>query len=138
MSKVANAVRQRCLRDGLSDAGCTLRVFRREVIDAFVPFATLYFMPAFAARAGFTVVEHPVRHRPRRTGKSKYGLRVMLWRPFVDMLAIGWLLRRRIPSVPVTERRPGDGRIETRNAADTEPMRTDGIIADSAERALRG
>ena len=112
MSRVANAVRRWYLRDGMSDAGCTLRVFRREVIRAFVPFATLYFMPAFAARAGFTVVEHPVRHRPRRAGKSKYGLRVMLWRPFVDMLAVGWLLHRRIPNVPVADLRTEARRAE--------------------------
>jgi glycosyltransferase involved in cell wall biosynthesis len=104
MSKVANAVRRRWLGDAVHDTGCALRVFRREVLESFLPIRTLYsFIPAFAAGAGFRVVECPVGHRARRAGESKYGLRVMLWRPFVDMLAIGWLLRRRLPRVHVPD-----------------------------------
>lgn len=104
MSRVANAVRRRWLRDGVSDTGCALKVFRREVIDSFLPIRTLYsFMPAFAAAAGFRVVEQPVAHRARRAGTSKYGLLVMLWRPLLDMMAIGWFIHRRIPRITVEE-----------------------------------
>ena len=109
MSRVANAVRRRWLRDGVSDTGCALKVFRREVIDSFLPIRTLYsFMPAFAAAAGFRVVEQPVAHRPRRAGTSKYGLLVMLWRPLLDMMAIGWFVHRRIPRVGVEESKIAD------------------------------
>jgi dolichol-phosphate mannosyltransferase len=100
LSRLANAVRGRMLRDGVSDAGCALKVFRREVATAFWPVPMLNpFMPALAAAAGFRVLEHPVGHRARAGGRSKYGLRVMLYRPCFDLLAIWWLLRRR--------RRPG-------------------------------
>jgi dolichol-phosphate mannosyltransferase len=100
MSRVANAVRSRWLGDGVHDTGCALKLLRREVVESFLPVRSLYsFMPAMAVSLGFRVVEHPVRHRPRQGGESKYGLRVMLWRPLVDMLAIGWVLRRRIPRV---------------------------------------
>jgi dolichol-phosphate mannosyltransferase len=99
MSRLANAVRGRLLRDGLSDAGCALKVFRREVVPSFLPVAMLNpFMPAFAVAAGFRVTERPVRHRPRRGGQAHYTFRRMLWRPLLDLLAIGWLLRRRIPT----------------------------------------
>ena len=109
MSRVANAVRRRWLRDGVSDTGCALKVFRREVIDSFLPIRTLYsFMPAFAAAAGFRVVEQPVAHRLRRAGTSKYGLLVMLWRPLLDMMAIGWFVQRRIPGVAVEESKIAD------------------------------
>jgi glycosyltransferase involved in cell wall biosynthesis len=102
MSVVANTVRRRWLRDGAHDAGCALRVFRRSVLDSLLPIRTLYsFMPACAAAAGHRTVECAVRHRPRLSGSSKYGLRSMLWRPLLDMLAIGWLQRRRIPDVEV-------------------------------------
>ena len=104
MSRVANGIRRWWLRDGVSDTGCALKVFRREVLASFLPVRTLYsFIPAFAVRSGFRVVELPVRHRPRRAGTSNYGLLVMLWRPLVDMLAIGWLLGRRIQNVAVEE-----------------------------------
>jgi dolichol-phosphate mannosyltransferase len=99
MSRVANAVRGRLLRDGLSDAGCALKVFRRELVPCFLPVDMLNpFMAAFAVAAGYRVAEKPVRHRPRRTGQAHYGFRRMLWRPAFDLLAISWVLRRRIPS----------------------------------------
>ena len=97
MSRVANAVRGRLLRDGVRDAGCALKVFRREVFQSFLPIRTLYsFMPAFAVAGGFGVVEMPVQHRSRNAGTSKYGLSVMAWRPLVDMLGVCWYARRRI------------------------------------------
>lgn len=96
MSRVANAIRSRCLGDGVHDAGCGLKAMRREVVDAFIPIRTLYsFMPAFAVAAGYRVVERPVRHRPRRAGTANYGLRTFAWRPLVDMLGVWWFTRRR-------------------------------------------
>ncbi|MDB6168209.1 MAG: dolichol-phosphate mannosyltransferase [Verrucomicrobia bacterium] len=96
MSRLANGVRQRILRDGVRDTGCGLKVFRREVVEAFLPMRTLYsFMPALAVAGGFRVVEQPVRHRARELGTSKYGLGVMLWRPLLDLLGVWWFTRRR-------------------------------------------
>ncbi|MGC4073948.1 MAG: glycosyltransferase family 2 protein [Nibricoccus sp.] len=98
MSRIANKVRGGLLRDGVTDAGCALKVFRREVVVSFLPVHMLNpFMPAFAVWGGFRVAELPVAHRHRQGGVSKYGFRVLLWRPMVDMLALAWVLRRRIP-----------------------------------------
>jgi len=98
MSRIANAVRQRVLRDGVRDTGCGLKAFRKEVVQAFIPIRTLYsFMPALAVAAGFKVVEQAVNHRPRLADESKYGLGVMLWRPLLDLLGIWWFTRRRFP-----------------------------------------
>lgn len=95
MSRVANATRRSLLRDGVTDTGCSLKIFRREVAGAFVPLRTMYsFLPAFAVSAGFTVRELPVAHRPRRAGVSKYGFRAMAVLPLLDLLALCWLLRR--------------------------------------------
>lgn len=95
MSSLANAVRRRLLRDGVSDAGCALKVFRLEVRNSFYPVRMLNpFIPAFATAAGWRVRELPVRHRARRGGISKYGWWVLFWRPAVDLFAIAWLLRR--------------------------------------------
>jgi len=95
MSRVANAARRLLLRDGVSDTGCSLKLFRREVAGSFLPIRSMYsFLPAFARAAGYTVHEVPVAHRPRRAGTSKYGLAVMAVRPLLDLLALTWVLRR--------------------------------------------
>jgi glycosyltransferase involved in cell wall biosynthesis len=95
MSRIANAARRALLHDGVSDTGCSLKIFRREVAGAFIPIRTMYsFIPAFAVAAGFTVREVPVAHRARRAGESKYGLRAMAVLPLLDLLALCWLLRR--------------------------------------------
>ena len=85
----------------MSDSGCALKVFRREVLSAFIPIRTLYsFMPALAIAAGFRVLELPVNHRARSGGTSKYGLRAMAWHPFIDMIGVGWFARRRVQAKP--------------------------------------
>jgi glycosyltransferase involved in cell wall biosynthesis len=99
MSRIGNAVRSRLLGDGIKDSGCGLKAFRREVVNAFIPIRTLYsFMPALAISAGYKVTQLPVRHRPRKSGKSKYGIRVFAWRPIVDLLGVWWFCRRRCPN----------------------------------------
>jgi glycosyltransferase involved in cell wall biosynthesis len=102
MSRFANAIRSRVLRDGVRDTGCGLKAMRREVVDAFIPIRTLYsFMPALAVAAGHRVAECPVQHRARRAGTAHYGLRAFAWRPLLDMLGVWWFTRRRF-----------DGRVE--------------------------
>jgi dolichol-phosphate mannosyltransferase len=96
ISRLANAVRSRILGDGMSDSGCALKVFRKEVVSSFIPIRTLYsFMPAMAVAAGFKVIETPVTHRPRGGGQSSYGLQVFLWRPVLDLLGVWWFSQRR-------------------------------------------
>jgi len=95
MSRVANSVRGWLLRDGVHDAGCALKVMRREVVESLIPLKTLYsFIPAMAAAAGFRIAETPVRHRPRHGGKTSYGLIVFLWRPLIDLIGLAWYRRR--------------------------------------------
>lgn len=106
ISRLANSVRARWLGDGVSDAGCAIKAFRREVIGAFIPIRTLYsFMPALAVAAGFQVVEEPVNHRPRQHGHSRYTVRSFLFWPIVDCIGLGWFRSRRCrPSLPRVER----------------------------------
>lgn len=107
MSKLANAIRQSFLRDGVRDSGCALKVFTREVVESFIPIRTLYsFMPALAVGAGFQVSEMEVNHRPREKGLSKYGLLVMLWRPLVDMIGVWWFIQRRFQKAKPVDSAP--------------------------------
>lgn len=98
ISRWANAVRSRVLRDGVRDSGCALKAFRREICHVLIPMRTLYsFMPAMAVAGGFKVTQIPVQHRARQGGRSNYGLRVFLWRPLVDLLGMWWFTRRCVP-----------------------------------------
>lgn len=96
MSLFANGVRRRYLGDGVNDAGCQLRVMRREVRDALFPTELLQsFIPAIAVAAGFRVGERPVRHHARRHGTSKYGFLRLWWRPALAMFRLRQELRLR-------------------------------------------
>ena len=96
-SRVANFVRSRYTRDGVRDTGCTLKAMRRECVETLVPFKGMHrFIPALVKGAGYRIVETPVNHRPRRFGKSKYGLGNRALRATADMFGVRWLLSRRL------------------------------------------
>jgi glycosyltransferase involved in cell wall biosynthesis len=59
----------------IHDTGCTLKVFRREVIERLPIYAEQHrFLPAMSAASGARVCELVVNHRARRFGESKYGI----------------------------------------------------------------
>jgi glycosyltransferase involved in cell wall biosynthesis len=59
----------------LSDFGCTLKAYRREVIEDVKLYGEMHrFIPVFASMVGARITELPVNHRPRTYGKSKYSL----------------------------------------------------------------
>ena len=94
-SQVANDVRRWILKDDCTDTGCGLKLFRREDFLALPHFDHLHrFLPALFKRAGGTVINVPVRHRPRECGISKYGVHNRLWVGFTDLFGVWWLLRR--------------------------------------------
>ncbi len=96
-SRIANAVRSRYTRDGVRDTGCTLKAMRRECVTALFPFKGMHrFIPALVKAAGYRLVEVPVNHRPRRFGRSKYGLGNRALRATIDMFGVRWLLSRRL------------------------------------------
>ncbi|HEU4502265.1 MAG TPA: glycosyltransferase family 2 protein [Nitrospira sp.] len=94
-SRVANAVRSAVTGDRVHDTGCSLKVFRREVIDRLQLFVGMHrFFPALALMHGFTVTEVPVRHHPRMHGVSKYGVGNRLFKGLYDLLAVRWMQDR--------------------------------------------
>jgi dolichol-phosphate mannosyltransferase len=96
-SRIANAVRSRYTKDGVRDTGCTLKAIQRECVSALFPFKGMHrFIPALVKAAGYRLVEIPVNHRPRRFGRSKYGLGNRALRATIDMFGVRWLLSRRL------------------------------------------
>lgn len=59
----------------LHDFGCTLKAYRREVLEGVRLYGEMHrFIPIFASWQGARVSELVVNHRPRKAGKTKYGL----------------------------------------------------------------
>ncbi|WP_447974842.1 glycosyltransferase family 2 protein [Nitrospira sp. Kam-Ns4a] len=104
-SRIAYLVRSAVTGDRIHDTGCSLKVFRRDVVARLPLFEGLHrFFPALAQMHGFTVTEVPVRHYPRAHGRSKYGIGNRLFRGLYDLIAVRWMqsrvLRYRIKSSP--------------------------------------
>ena len=94
-SRVANAVRSAVTGDRVHDTGCSLKVFRRHVVDRLQLFNGMHrFFPALALMHGFTVTEVPVRHHPRTHGISKYGVGNRLFKGLYDLFAVRWMQTR--------------------------------------------
>lgn len=94
-SRVANAVRSAVTGDRVHDTGCSLKIFRRGVVDRLQLFTGMHrFFPALALMHGFTVAEVPVQHHPRRHGVSKYGVGNRLFKGLYDLIAVRWMQKR--------------------------------------------
>jgi len=94
-SHVANAVRNRITRDGMRDTACSLKAMRRSAIARVPRFDGMHrFLPALLVAQGGRLQEVPVRHRPRRSGRSKYGMWDRAFRGLVDAFAVRWYARR--------------------------------------------
>ncbi len=108
-SRIANAVRSAVLRDGTRDTGCGLKAFRRDVFLRLPYFDGLHrFLPALVRRAGYDIAYVEVIDRPRRAGKSNYGMWDRLWIGIMDLFGVWWLIRRcRVPKVSEVKRNVG-------------------------------
>jgi dolichol-phosphate mannosyltransferase len=96
-SGVANAIRGRLLADRTPDTGCGLKLFPRALFLDLPYFDHMHrFLPALVLREGGTVRSVPVNHRPRRLGKSKYGIFDRLGVGIIDLLGVMWLQHRTI------------------------------------------
>jgi len=74
-SVVANWLISTLLRVPLHDYGCTLKAYRREVVEDVRLYGEMHrFIPIYAAWEGARVTELAVAHHPRRCGRSKYGI----------------------------------------------------------------
>jgi hypothetical protein len=76
----------------LNDYGCSLKVFRAEVVKPLRLYGELHrFLPALASEMGVRIAEHPVHHRARRHGQSKYGISRTI-RVVLDLVTVKFLL----------------------------------------------
>ena len=74
-SNLANMLISRVTGVPLHDYGCTLKAYRREVLEGFRLYGEMHrFIPVFASSVGAKITEVQVNHQPRKFGKTKYGL----------------------------------------------------------------
>lgn len=96
-SHVANAVRNSLTSESIRDTGCSLKAFRADALASLVWYDGMHrFLPTLIKLNGGTVVEFPVRHRPRRFGATKYGMWNRVGHALIDALGVRWLQRRRL------------------------------------------
>jgi len=87
-SRIANALISRLMGVAIRDTGCTLKAFRSKAIKGIPLYSDMHrFIPAMTSLVGARIVEMPVKHHPRRFGKSKYGLS-RIYRVLVDLVIL--------------------------------------------------
>jgi glycosyltransferase involved in cell wall biosynthesis len=90
-SMVANWIISKATGVHLHDYGCTLKVYRAELLKELELYGDMHrFLPALTKRQGAKITEIVVRHHPRLYGKSKYGIGRTI-RVILDILLVKFL-----------------------------------------------
>jgi len=91
-SMVANSLISVVTGVHLHDYGCSLKVFRAEVVKSLRIYGEMHrFLPAIASEQGVSIAEMVVNHRPRTHGHSHYGIGRTV-RVTLDLLTLKFLL----------------------------------------------
>ncbi len=91
-STVANKIISKLTGVHLHDYGCTLKAYRKEVIDNINLYGEMHrYIPAIASWMGVRVAEVPVIHHGRKYGKSKYGISRTI-KVILDIITLKFLL----------------------------------------------
>jgi glycosyltransferase involved in cell wall biosynthesis len=90
-SLIANWLIRKVTGTPIRDLGCTLRAMRRELAEALPLYGEMHrFVPVLAQQYGARIVQVPVRHHPRRAGKTKYTL-TRTFRVLLDLITVQFL-----------------------------------------------
>ena len=90
-STIANWIISSATGVKLHDYGCSLKVFRAEIVKPMKLYGEMHrFLPAIAAEQGVEIAEHVVNHRARVHGKSKYGITRTV-RVVLDLMTVKFL-----------------------------------------------
>ena len=100
-SMIANRIISRATGVRLHDYGCSLKVFRSEVVKPMKLYGEMHrFLPAIASEFGVTTVERVVNHRARTQGSSKYGISRTI-RVILDLVTVKFLISYRTRPVQI-------------------------------------
>ena len=91
-SMAANWIISKATGVALHDYGCSLKVFRAEVVKSLRLYGEMHrFLPAIASEQGVRIAEVVVNHRARHAGTTKYGLSRTI-RVILDLVTVKFLL----------------------------------------------
>ena len=77
----------------IHDFNCGLKAYRRDVVQNIHVYGELHrYVPVLAKWQGFTVTEIPVKHHPRRYGKTKFGIS-RFFKGFIDLITVSFATR---------------------------------------------
>jgi glycosyltransferase involved in cell wall biosynthesis len=77
----------------LHDINCGFKAYKKDVIKNLTIYGEIYrFIPILAVHNGFRVGELPVKHHPRKFGKSKYGISRFI-RGLLDLFTVLFLTK---------------------------------------------
>lgn len=103
-SRFANALRSHLLKDATPDTGCGLKLIERSAFLRLPYFDHMHrFLPALIQRHNGLMVVHPVNHRPRTAGVSKYGNLDRALVGILDLFGVWWLIKRTRLELPPRE-----------------------------------
>jgi glycosyltransferase involved in cell wall biosynthesis len=92
-SVAANWLIRRLVGGGIHDNGCGIKAYRREVVERTHLYSDMHrFLVPMLSLTGGRVTELVVNHRPRRAGKTKYGLS-RIWKFALDVVNLKMILR---------------------------------------------
>jgi glycosyltransferase involved in cell wall biosynthesis len=93
LSKVANKIISRSTQLEIHDRGCSLKLFKRDIVKNIRLYGQLHrFLPELASAIGVKITEIPVNDRIRKSGKSKYGSITRTPRVVLDLITVSYLL----------------------------------------------
>ena len=91
LSRLANSIISFISGVSLHDYGCSLKVYRKDVIKNIKLYGEMHrFIPIYASWFGARITEIPVTHHPRRHGQSKYGVERTL-KVIFDLMVVKFL-----------------------------------------------
>lgn len=91
-SHIANKLISNSTGVKLHDYGCTLKAYRREILDNVKLYGEMHrFIPVYAYEAGGKITEVVVQHHPRKHGKANYGLE-RTFKVVLDLITVKFLM----------------------------------------------
>lgn len=96
-SFIANLIRRKICDDGISDTGCSLKVYRASALRKIKMYNGMHrFLPALFKIEGLRIKEVPVNHRERTKGTTKYTFFNRSFNTIADLAAVRWMKKRQL------------------------------------------
>ncbi len=92
-SRFSNRLRRVITGDKIHDAGCSLKAYKKECFQDLDLYGEMHrYIPSLLKWKGFKITEIPVKHNPRKFGKSKYNM-TRLFKGFLDLLVVNFWMK---------------------------------------------